>query len=194
MIPISVCTYVFFNLGGLFKPPTMMIQTSYNYISYNPLKYYHSKASIKYIRSTPASYNSNGKSTNFAAIHRDLPCDFPWLQRVVAADERLQATFTWRSSLSLLFGSPQINGLTSSIAFNAALSAMVKALHVQRAFQLMERLIKDTWYKEVFFPKKTQLNLACKRIVLCNCYLVASIYHDCSSGSVFSWAFHNLSP
>lgn len=31
---------------------------------------------------------------------------------------------------------------------------MVKALHVQRAFQLMERLIKDTWYNEFFYLRK----------------------------------------
>lgn len=132
----------------------------------------------------------------FIDIHRDFPCDLPWLQRVVAADQRLQATFTWRSSLSLLFGSPQINGLTSSIAFNAALSAMVKALHVQRAVQLMERLIKDTWYKEFFFSKKitAQFGHAKGLFYVYNRYLVASIYHDCSSGSVFSLAFHNLSP
>lgn len=52
---------------------------------------------------------------------------------------------------------------------------MVKALHVQRAFQLMERLIQDTWHVWVFsFRKKTPAQFGMQKglFYVISCYLV----------------------
>lgn len=50
---------------------------------------------------------------------------------------------------------------------------MVKALHVQRAFQLMERLIQDTWHKEFFRSEKNTSSIwHAKRIMLPDGFLL----------------------